>query len=42
MKKVEAPASNCARELIDDGQHREDVAALLNFDRATLHRALAS
>ena len=30
-----------ARKLIDDGQRREDVAALLNADRTTLHRALA-
>lgn len=30
-----------ARNLIDDGQRREDVAALLNVDRTTLYRALA-
>jgi DNA invertase Pin-like site-specific DNA recombinase len=30
-----------ARKLIDDGQRREDVAALLNVDRTTLYRALA-
>ena len=30
-----------ARKLIDDDQRREDVAALLNVDRATLYRALA-
>ena len=31
-----------ARKLIDDGQRREDVAALLNVDRTTLYRALTS
>jgi DNA invertase Pin-like site-specific DNA recombinase len=30
-----------ARKLIDDGQRREDVAALLNVNRATLYQALA-
>ncbi len=30
-----------ARKLIDNGQRREDVAALLNVDRTTLYRALA-
>jgi DNA invertase Pin-like site-specific DNA recombinase len=30
-----------ARELIDGGERREDVAALLNVDRTTLYRALA-
>src|SRR6266446_5853114 len=29
-----------ARKLIDKGQRREDVAALLNVDRTTLYRAL--
>jgi DNA invertase Pin-like site-specific DNA recombinase len=29
-----------AHKLIDDGQRREDVAALLNVDRTTLYRAL--
>jgi hypothetical protein len=29
-----------ARKLIDDGQRREDVAALLNVNRATLYRTL--
>jgi DNA invertase Pin-like site-specific DNA recombinase len=29
-----------ARKLIDDGQRREDVAALFKVDRATLYRAL--
>jgi DNA invertase Pin-like site-specific DNA recombinase len=31
---------NHARKLIDDGQRREDVAALLNVDRTTLYRGL--
>ena len=31
-----------ARKLIDSGERREDVAALLNVDRTTLYRALAS
>jgi DNA invertase Pin-like site-specific DNA recombinase len=30
-----------ARKLIDNGERREDVAALLNVDRTTLYRALA-
>jgi DNA invertase Pin-like site-specific DNA recombinase len=30
-----------ARKLIDEGQQQEDVAALLNVNRATLYRALA-
>ena len=30
-----------AREQIDKGKRREDVAALLNVDRTTLYRALA-
>jgi DNA invertase Pin-like site-specific DNA recombinase len=30
-----------AHKLIDQGQRREDVAALLNVDRTTLYRALA-
>ena len=29
-----------ARKLIDEGERREDVAALLNVDRTTLYRAL--
>ena len=29
-----------ARKLIDDGQRREDVAAILNVARTTLYRAL--
>ena len=31
-----------ARKLIEDGQRREDVAALFKVDRATLYRALAA
>ena len=31
---------NHARKLIDAGERREDVAALLNVDRTTLYRAL--
>jgi DNA invertase Pin-like site-specific DNA recombinase len=31
-----------ARKLIDAGERREDVAALLNVDRTTLYRALAN
>jgi DNA invertase Pin-like site-specific DNA recombinase len=31
-----------AREQIDKGKRREDVAALLNVDRTTLYRALAA
>ena len=30
-----------ARKLIDNGDRREDVAALLNVNRTTLYRALA-
>ena len=30
-----------ARKLIDNGERREDVAALLNVYRTTLYRALA-
>jgi DNA invertase Pin-like site-specific DNA recombinase len=30
-----------ARKLIDEGQRREDVAALLNVNRTTLYRAIA-
>lgn len=30
-----------ARKMIDAGERREDVAALLNVDRTTLYRALA-
>jgi DNA invertase Pin-like site-specific DNA recombinase len=29
-----------ARKLIDDGQRREDVAAILNVNRTTLYRAM--
>ena len=31
---------NHARKLIDEGQRRADVAALLNADRSTLYRML--
>jgi len=31
---------NHARKLIDSGERREDVAALLNVDRTTLYRCL--
>jgi len=31
-----------ARKLIDAGERREDVAALLNVDRTTLYRGLAA
>ena len=31
-----------ARKLIDEGERREDVAALFNVDRTTLYRALAA
>jgi DNA invertase Pin-like site-specific DNA recombinase len=34
--KVTPQQINHARKLIDDGQRREDVAALLNVDRTTL------
>jgi DNA invertase Pin-like site-specific DNA recombinase len=30
-----------ARKLIDAGERREDVAAILNVNRTTLYRALA-
>jgi DNA invertase Pin-like site-specific DNA recombinase len=40
-RKLTAQQINHARKLIDDGQRREDVAALLNVDRTTLYRALA-
>jgi len=38
--KLTAQQIDHARKLIDDGQRREDVAALLNVDRTTLYRAL--
>jgi DNA invertase Pin-like site-specific DNA recombinase len=38
--KVTPQQINHARKLIDDGQRREDVAALLNVDRTTLYRGL--
>jgi DNA invertase Pin-like site-specific DNA recombinase len=37
-----ATASPCAHKLIDDGQRREDVAALFKVSRGTLYRALAN
>ena len=37
---VETQWENNARKLIDDGQRREDVAALLNVNRTTLYRVL--
>jgi len=39
--KLSAKQIDHARKLIDSGQRREDVAALLNVDRTTLYRALA-
>ena len=40
--KLSAKQIDHARKLIDSGQRREDVAALLNVDTTTLYRALAS
>jgi DNA invertase Pin-like site-specific DNA recombinase len=40
--KLRPQQINHARKLIDGGERREDVAALLNVDRTTLYRALAS
>jgi len=40
-RKLSAQQIDHARRLIDTGQRREDVAALLNVDRTTLYRALA-
>src|ERR1035437_2361799 len=40
--KLSAKQIAHARKLIDDGQRREDVAALLNVNRTTLYRALAA
>ena len=40
-RKLKPQQINHARKLIDGGQRREDVAALLNVDRTTLYRALA-
>jgi DNA invertase Pin-like site-specific DNA recombinase len=39
--KLTPPQKAHARELIDAGERREDVAALLNVNRTTLYRALA-
>jgi DNA invertase Pin-like site-specific DNA recombinase len=38
-RKLTARQIYHARNLIDNGQRREDVAALLNVDRTTLYRA---
>jgi hypothetical protein len=35
------PSPGFVQKLIDDGQRREDVAALLNVDRTTLYQALS-
>src|ERR1022692_4971264 len=40
-RKLTAQQITHARKLIDGGERREDVAALLNVNRTTLHRALA-
>jgi len=40
--KLTPPQITHARKLIDAGERREDVAALLNVDRTTLHRALSA
>jgi DNA invertase Pin-like site-specific DNA recombinase len=40
--KLTAQQKTNARKLIDTGERREDVAALLNVNRTTLYRALAS
>jgi DNA invertase Pin-like site-specific DNA recombinase len=39
--KLTAQQKAHARKLIEEGQRREDVAALLGVDRTTLYRALA-
>jgi DNA invertase Pin-like site-specific DNA recombinase len=39
--KLTAQQVDHARKLIDTGERREDVAALLNVNRTTLYRALA-
>jgi DNA invertase Pin-like site-specific DNA recombinase len=41
-RKLSAKQIDHARKLIDGGQRREDVAAILNVDRTTLYRALGS
>jgi DNA invertase Pin-like site-specific DNA recombinase len=41
-RKLKPQQIKHARKLIDDGQRREDVATLLDVDRTTLYRALAS
>jgi len=40
-RKLTKQQINHARKLLDEGQRRQDVAALLNVDRTTLYRALA-
>ena len=40
--KLTPPQITHARKLIDAGERREDVAALLNVDRTTLYRALSA
>ena len=39
--KLRSQQIDHARKLIDAGERREDVAALLSVDRTTLYRALA-
>ena len=38
--KLTRQQTDHARKLIDDGQRRDDVAAILNVNRTTLYRAL--
>jgi DNA invertase Pin-like site-specific DNA recombinase len=40
--KLSPPQLAHAQKLLDEGQRHQDVAALLNVDRTTLYRALAS
>jgi DNA invertase Pin-like site-specific DNA recombinase len=40
-QKLTAQQIDHARKLIDEGERREHVAALLNVNRTTLYRALA-
>jgi len=40
--KLTPPQITHARKLIDAGERREDVTALLNVDRTTLYRALSA
>jgi DNA invertase Pin-like site-specific DNA recombinase len=39
-RKLTAQQIGHARKLIDGGEHRTEVAALLNVDRTTLYRAM--